>query len=72
MALLLYQHSRVCGDNLDHKQKEFPAYFKGIKDEDILNGNAKKNYENLTKLIFENAKAKFLLLVQFSYIYQYN
>ncbi|MBB3967734.1 hypothetical protein [Mucilaginibacter phyllosphaerae] len=46
-------------------QKEFPAYFKGIKDEDVLNDNAKKNFEELTKSIFENAKAKAALIKTF-------
>jgi len=39
-------------------KKEFPEHLKGIKDEDILNGNSKKTYQELTKSIFETARAK--------------
>ncbi|WP_143013851.1 hypothetical protein [Mucilaginibacter sp. OK268] len=39
-------------------KKEFPEHLKAISDESILNGNAKKSYDELTKSIFENARAR--------------
>ncbi|HXS57509.1 MAG TPA: hypothetical protein VN726_15360 [Hanamia sp.] len=39
-------------------QKEFPEYFGNIKTETILNGDAKKSYDDLTTSIINNAKAK--------------
>nr|WP_294947857.1 hypothetical protein [uncultured Mucilaginibacter sp.] len=39
-------------------KKEFPSHFKSVSDETILNGKAKKNYDELTASILENAKAK--------------
>lgn len=38
-------------------QKEFPAYFKNIKDEAILNGDAKSSYDALTLSIISRARA---------------
>jgi hypothetical protein len=39
-------------------QKEFPEYFGNIKTETILNGNAKKSYDELTTSIIANSRAK--------------
>jgi len=39
-------------------QKEFPDTFKNIKIETVLNGGAKDSYDELTKSILENARAK--------------
>ncbi|MDB5030534.1 hypothetical protein [Mucilaginibacter sp.] len=39
-------------------KKEFPDHLKGLRDEDILNGNAKKTYKELTQSIIDTAKAK--------------
>jgi hypothetical protein len=39
-------------------KKEFPEHLKAISDESILNGDAKKSCDELTKSIFENARAR--------------
>lgn len=39
-------------------QRQFPEYFKNIKDEVILNGGAKSSYEALTAAIIQNSRAK--------------
>jgi len=39
-------------------QKEFPDYFGNVKTEAILNGDAKKSYDELTKSIIANSRAK--------------
>ncbi|SDE89309.1 hypothetical protein SAMN05216464_110213 [Mucilaginibacter pineti] len=39
-------------------KKEFPSHFAGLKDEIIMNGNAKSSYDDLTKSISENARAR--------------
>lgn len=39
-------------------QKEFPDYFGNIKTENILNGNSKQAYDDLTQSIIANARAK--------------
>ena len=44
--------------SLQELQSLFPNYFKDLKDEDILNGNAKIAVDNLTKAILANAKAR--------------
>ncbi|MBB3967731.1 hypothetical protein [Mucilaginibacter phyllosphaerae] len=49
------------GDRIKSVQelkREFPDHLKNLSDEDILNGKAKKNYEELSKAIFENARAR--------------
>jgi hypothetical protein len=49
------------GDRIKSVQelkKEFPTHLKNLSDEDILNGKAKKNYDELSKAIFENARAR--------------
>lgn len=43
---------------VDELQKQYPAYFKNLKDEDILAGNAAKAYEKLSKSILEYAQAQ--------------
>lgn len=45
-------------ESLKELQSLFPNYFKDLKDEDILNGNAKIAVDNLTKAILANAKAR--------------
>ncbi|MDB5286988.1 MAG: hypothetical protein JWR05_1937 [Mucilaginibacter sp.] len=62
---ILYKSATDVNNTYDDRIKsvkqlksEFPAHLKGIKDEDILNGNSKKSYDELTKSIFENAKSK--------------
>lgn len=43
---------------VDKLQELYPAYFKNIKDENILNGNAKGIYDDLKLSIIEVAKAR--------------
>lgn len=43
---------------VDALQDEYPNVFKNIKDEIILNGGARKSYDDLTTSILANAKAK--------------
>lgn len=43
--------------NVDDLQALFPAYFGNIKDEIILNGQAKKSYEDLRDAIFNKSRA---------------
>jgi len=43
---------------VDELQKLYPAYFKNIKDETILNGGASKQYKQLTQSILASARAK--------------
>lgn len=43
---------------VDVLQAQYPAYFKNIKDEDILAGKAANSYQNLTNQIIAKAKAQ--------------
>lgn len=43
---------------VDALQAKFPEYFKNIKDETILNGNAKKQYDELYDSIIKSARAR--------------
>lgn len=43
---------------VDQLQKQYPDYFKNIKDETILNGGAKTAYDNLTTSILATARAR--------------
>ncbi|HWY38117.1 MAG TPA: hypothetical protein VNY73_06130, partial [Bacteroidia bacterium] len=44
--------------NVQKLKEQYPGLLKGMSDEDVANGKAKKNYEELTKSILANAKAK--------------
>lgn len=43
---------------VDDLQKQYPAYFKNLKDETILNGGAKEAYDRLTTAIIATARAR--------------
>lgn len=43
---------------VDELQQLFPSYFKNLKDEEILVGNAKTAYEDLTKSILKRARGQ--------------
>jgi hypothetical protein len=43
---------------VDKLQELYPNYFKNVKDEDFLNGKAKKSYDDLKDSIIATAKAK--------------
>lgn len=43
---------------VDELQNQYPAYFKNIKDENILNGNSKRIYDELTISILATARAE--------------
>lgn len=43
---------------VDELQKEYPKYFANLKDETILNGNAKSAYDSLTQSIIATARAR--------------
>lgn len=45
-------------DAADALQKQWPETFKNFSDEDILLGKAKTGYDDLTKSLYENAKAR--------------
>lgn len=45
-------------DAVDELQNKYPAYFKNLKDETILNGGAKEAYDKLTVSIIATAKAR--------------
>lgn len=44
-------------DAIKQLRSEFPAYFKGITDESLLNGTASASYDKLTNSILKRAKA---------------
>jgi len=43
---------------VDEMQKIYPSYFANLTDEAILNGKAKKSYDDLNGAILDNARAK--------------
>jgi hypothetical protein len=43
---------------VDQLQKQYPSYFKNIADEVIMNGKAKKSYDELKDAILASSKAK--------------
>lgn len=62
---ILYQAATDVNNNMHDRllavrelQKEFPDTFKNIKTETILNGDASASYQQLTKDILDNAKAR--------------
>lgn len=44
-------------DGIKQLQKEYPTYFKNVKEESLLNGSLKTTYDKLTESIIKRAKA---------------
>lgn len=44
-------------DGIKQLQKEYPTYFKNVKEESLLNGSLKTTYDRLTESIIKRAKA---------------
>lgn len=44
-------------DGIKRLRNQFPAYFKDVKDESLLNGSLQKTYDSLTESIIKRAKA---------------
>lgn len=57
-AIDVSKSTKLRQDAVDALQKQFPDYFGSLKDEAILNGDAKKTYDELTVSIIKASRAQ--------------